>query len=221
MSEGGVVSPRDIIRLNALALKITHGPDCELNTLPRFASFGGVSFREPDIAHEIFLDECDRMFSGDDATYTAVQAWVMSHPADELLDEYLTKPEKLLKTIDRWIREKFQNETFNQLARVVFYVRYGCDPETHEFPYYEIDENADVGEDRIGHDKSWALNHYLESAALGIADAAALRSTSAQLAAMIERAYLVRGMPLKDNEKRLTGQYYKTLDEIRKKTFEK
>lgn len=54
-SKGGHVSPEDVILLNALGLKITNSYECDLSTLPRFASLCGVQFREPSVGQEIFI----------------------------------------------------------------------------------------------------------------------------------------------------------------------
>lgn len=219
MSEGGIVQPEDVIRLNALGLMISNSKDCELCTLPRFAELCGVMFRQPDIEHEMFLDEIDRMFSHDDATFIAIQGWVMSSKADELKEEYILKPKKLLKVITNWLKN-FKTETFNQLQRVVFYVRFGCDPLTNEFPIFMIDDKS-ISEQSIGTQNSWALSNYLHATSIGIESVAALRATSEKLSAMIERAYIVRGIPLPDKEKEATKNYYVTLNAIREKAFNK
>lgn len=65
------------------------------------------------------------------------------------------------------------------------------------------------------------MKNYLEAVSLGIESVAALRATSPQLSAMIERAYIVRSMPLINQEKLATRNYYMTLDRIKKKAFSK
>lgn len=114
-----------------------------------------------------------------------------------------------------------RDTTMDEVERVVLYCKYGCDPTTNEFPLYMIDEHADIGDDKVGDDKSWILKHYLESVSLGIDSVAALRATSPQLSAMIERAYIVRGMPLANQEKLATKNYYMTLERIKRKAFTK
>lgn len=44
IEEGCIVHPSDVVRLNALALKIEKRPDFRLATLPRVALCGGVLF---------------------------------------------------------------------------------------------------------------------------------------------------------------------------------
>lgn len=45
IDEGCVVHPADVVRLNALALKIEKRPDFRFATLPRVALCGGVMFQ--------------------------------------------------------------------------------------------------------------------------------------------------------------------------------
>ena len=44
IEEGCIVHPSDVVRLNALGLKIEKRPDFRLATLPRVALCGGVLF---------------------------------------------------------------------------------------------------------------------------------------------------------------------------------
>ena len=102
------------------------------------------------------------------------------------------------------------------MSCAIEYLKYGYDPNSGEHPVYLTDDKDDEEWDEIGGDRSWVLSRYLESAAVGIPTASALRATSPQLAAMIERAYISRGCELKDREKQLTKDYYMTLESLRK-----
>ena len=59
------MSPSDVIKLNALGLKITDDPTYELATLPRAASLEGVLFKQPTIEQDMFLDDAARVYNGD------------------------------------------------------------------------------------------------------------------------------------------------------------
>lgn len=214
MEEGFVVQPEDVIRLNALGLKITEDPECEMSLLPRVASIEGVQFRQPSVAKDIFLDECYRLLCRDDSTMLGYEAYVLSHDVQE--DE-LKHPVKFAFKVGYWMKKTFKKTTANELRRVVDYCLYGIDETTGEFPVMMIDEGADSDEDKVGGDKSWALYNYLKSASVGIDTVSALRATSPQLSAMIERAYIIRGLPLKKNEKKATAEYYSTLNSIKEK----
>lgn len=218
VAEGGTVSPRDVVRLNALALRITDDPDCEIATLPRLASVGGVQFRQPCVAKDIILDECYRIYGRDDATILAYEAYILSHDVD---DDALKHPIVFAGKVAFWAKIALRGVTPDHLRRVVDYCLYGVDQATGEAPVMVLDERSDTGRDRIGGEFSWALHNYLSAVSVGIDGVAALRATSPQLSAMIERAYAVRGLPLKEDEKKATADYYRTLDEVRRSAFGK
>lgn len=221
--EGGTVHPRDVIRLNALGLRITNNPENRLAVMPRVVCMGELCLREPTIKQDMFLDECNSIFTSDPATYLLVQCWVLAHRNDDINDDLLKTPKKFLKTIKKWVKDDLADFTMNQIDQAVTFVRFGCDPDTNEFPIYMIKriQEEDANERAIGEQKSWVLANYLHSTTLGIDSAAALRATSPQLSAMIERAYIVSGFPMKDNEQAATADYYQTLDYIKKNAFDK
>lgn len=217
--QGGRVSVDDIVRLNALALKITDRPDSDLSVLPRFTSVQGVHFREPTVGQSIFLDEAKRVFPEDEGTLLALIAYVLAHEdvdVKELKHPFVFKTKVLY-----WVMTALKKMTLEQLEQIVCYCLYGCDDTDGEYPFYKVDEMAERDLDRLGSDSSWALRHYLEAVAVGIDSVTALRQTSSQLCAMIERAYVVHKLPLSDTQKRLTADYYRTLDHIRGYAFKK
>lgn len=57
MAEGCVVHPSDVVRLNALGLKLEKLPDFRLAAMPRIAVIGDVVLRQPTIAQDMFLDD--------------------------------------------------------------------------------------------------------------------------------------------------------------------
>lgn len=218
--EGGYVHPSDVVRLNALGLRITEHPECELSTLPRIASYNGVQFRQPTIEQEIFLDDILRRIDVvDEGTRLAITAYVLSHPCRH---KWLFKSNAYVSAVvSLFVKTKLKNMTAEQLRRIVDYCMIGIDPVTGEYPVMMLDDSSEGEDDRIGGDSSWALFNYLRSVSLGIDSVAALRSTSEHLSALIERAYIARGSDLKSEEKRVTAEYYATLDEIRKNAFKK
>lgn len=70
----------DIVRLNALALKVDGARGAfALGVLPRVAFLGDVAFREPTIGSEIWLAAASRLFDVDDAeTFLLVRAFALS-----------------------------------------------------------------------------------------------------------------------------------------------
>ena len=82
IEEGCTIHPSDVIRLNALGLKIEKKPDFTLSALPRIAVVGDVVLRQPTIAQDIFLDDATEILSNDPATILALETYVLSHPDD-------------------------------------------------------------------------------------------------------------------------------------------
>ena len=213
-SNGGKVTVDDIVRLNAIALKITDNPATRLAVLPRFVSVNGVHFREPNVEQSMFLDEARAVFPDDDGTQLAITAYVLAH--DDADIKQLRHPFLFRAKVAAWMLRHMRKCTIEEIEQIVYYCITGCEQTTGEYPPYV---GSGDNEDRIGGPKSWALFDYLESAALGIDSVAALRATSPQLSAMIERAYVVNKTPLSNTANKLTADYYRTLDEIKQRAF--
>lgn len=211
--QGVDVDPEDVVRLNALGLKITEDPDCELAALPRVATIEGVMFRQPSVAKDILLDDMFRLFNKDESTRLCYEAYVLSHEVD---DAVLNHPTLFALKVARWMRKHFKKTQAAHIRRVLDFCLYGVDQTTNEFPAMLYDDK-DKDEDRLGGPKSWALNNYLTACALGIESEVALRALSPQLACMIERAYMLKGAKLSKRDKIATADYFKTLDEIKRR----
>lgn len=212
--EGYEVPVEFIIRLNAIGLKIKYHPECELATLPRIVILEDHVLRQPSVGQEMLIDDVVRMFNEDRDTSVVISAYIICHQDFDIAQ--VEKPKKFINDVRKWLVKEFKKTTIEQLACAIEYLKYGYDPSSGEHPVYLTDDKDDEEWDAIGGDRSWVLSRYLESAAVGIPTASALRATSPQLAAMIERAYISRGCELKDREKQLTKDYYMTLESLRK-----
>lgn len=216
--QGGTVSPRDVIRLNALGLKITDDPNYELATLPRCASLNGILFKQPNIEQDMFLDDAARIYNADNSTILALEAYVLAH--DEVKWKNLRHPKIFAIKVGAWVKVNLGKVTAQQLRRALDFCLYGVDPDSGEMPVLMADEKEKL-KSGIGTDKSWALSKYLHATSIGIDSVSALRATSPQLSAMIERAYMLNKVPLSDDEKEATAEYYMTLDYVKKRAFPK
>ena len=213
MNEGCQVQPQDVIRLNALALKIEKRPDFRLATLPRVALCSGVLFQQPTIAQDIFLDALVDVFSQDEGTVLALEAYVLSHPNDKY-DNPPTFPRLYAFKCVRWIRKHLKNETAEKVRHAIDYVKFGMNPMDGEFPIYMTDETYEKWYGEAG-SLSSAMRDYISACTYGIAPQAALRATSQTLTAMIERAAILNEIKLPDEEKVATAEYYKVLNEVK------
>lgn len=213
--EGGHVAPRDVVWLNALALRITADPSCTLGALPRVCVVEDVLIRQPSIAQDILLDELDALFDHDEGTTLAIEAYVLSHGTVDMP----AHPNMFAVKVQGWLRATFKETTAAELRRAVDYVLYGATPEVDELP--PIPEQNEKDEQKKDNTpRSSSLADFQMASALGIDSHAALSATSEALAAMIETAYLVRHKcPMSKEDTRRAGDYYRALEEVRKRSF--
>lgn len=211
--EGGKVAPRDVVWLNALALRITADPACSLGSLPRVCVVEDVLIRQPSIAQDILLDELDALFEHDEGTTLAIEAYVLSHGTVDMP----AHPNMFAVKVQGWLRATFRETTAAELRRAVDYVLYGATPEVDELPPI-AEQKEEERADMPPHSSS--LADWQMASALGIDSHAALAATSEALAAMIETAYLVsHKCPLSKEDTRRAGDYYRALEEVRKRSF--
>lgn len=213
MSQGGRVSPRDVVRLNALALKITNDPKSSLAVLPRFYEHDTVVFREPTMKQNMLLDRIRNIYPGD-GQMLQLMAYVLAHP--DMEDRELDHPKIYRIKVLMWLAAKLPDITIEKLEQIVAFCVFGIGETDAEYKIYNSDSDDDTS---LGHDESWALSQYLRTVASGIDSAAALRATSEQLTLMLERSFALTGKPLPDKVQTATADYYATLEEIKKKAF--
>lgn len=217
IDEGCSIHPSDVIRLNALGLKIEKKPDFRLSTLPRVALCGNVMFMQPTIEQDMFLDKMFQIYSKDDGTKLALEAYVLSHP-DKDWSKYPTFPRLFAMKCALWIKKHLGKEIATKVRAVIDYCKYGMNPVDGEYPVYVSDETFDKWYYGTG-PKSSSMRLYLQACTYGIAPHAALKATSPQLVAMIERAAMLQDMNISDDEKEMTAQYFATLNEIKKNAY--
>ena len=149
--QGGKVSPSDVIKLNALGLKITDSPEYQLAILPRVASLEGVLFKQPTIEQDMFLDEATRVYNADKATILALEAYVLAH--DDVEWKELRHPKVFAVKVGGWVKANLGKVTADQLRRALDFCLYGVDPDTGEMPVLMADEK-EILKSGIGTDKS-------------------------------------------------------------------
>ena len=226
--EGLRPTPADIIRLNALGLKVDHGVDDNpLYLAPRVAFVADVRLREPTIAHQLYFAELMRFSDTHDAvTRICLYAWLLSF--DEPPAAAPT-PAGVRTVVSDFIERHFRRVTFAQLEMAVNFCLYGFDSaalerptrpqlDTDDVPTADDDALADAWSFEIG------LIHEAEVLVLGITLADARRHTRAQLHAIVHRALQQRyrlaapkgGEVYKGAIKnKYLAEFTATLDEIR------
>lgn len=226
--EGLKPTPADIIRLNAIGLKVDHSAgEVPFYLSRRTATVEGVVLQEPTIGHVLYYQSLkDYGFDlADETTATICHAWVCSFDVDRLPP--VVSAEFVHRAICAFVETYFRRVTFARLKMAVCYVLYGYDSAALEFPApVEEKDDTDRTADDAATDDAWdfaiGIVHHAESLGLGISLADARRHTVAEFSAIctdaVERQHrlafgseAVARAVKNDAEK----QFYATLIEIR------
>lgn len=218
IAEGLTPSPSDIIRLNAMGLKLEairarRSHDCGY-FLPRVALIApDLYLREPTVGHDIWFDTIRRHVDVEDPfTVLAVKCYALTRDADELPDPNV--PTAIKTAIDAFCAE-MKDFTQAQLWAALDYVLHGCDPasgeQAPELPKREAD-----GTRLEDWDECVALGILHEGQALlyGVTKAEMRRMTFRHLTSLIHRVYALHDLTIPDQVARAERDYYATLDEI-------
>lgn len=215
-SEGLDVSPRDVVRLNALGLKVERAARAaEFVAVPRLAFLGDISFREPTIGDEEWLAIAGQSFNLDDCdTETLVLAACLSTPFVELPDPRDRRA--VMKLLKRFRRGPVRRYTCAQLVAALEYAMYGDDASTGELPPPRGEE-PEKGESAFCRQPLW-VGVLRDGIALRLGTAAELRAlTASQLHALVQYACELKadGRSKEAARSSALGDYLRTLDEVR------
>lgn len=158
-----------------------------------------------------------QIFADDDGTKLALEAYVLAH-SDEDWSKIPRFPRLFACKCAGWIKAKLGKETATKIRSALDYCNSGCNPIDGEYPVYVADETWDKWYYDAG-PLSHSLRQYATACACGIAPYAALKATSPRLAAMIERAYLLKDRNISDDEKTATAEYFATLAQIKERAY--
>lgn len=138
--------------MNALALKYEcakkHHVLDDMYTLPRFCALSEeLSFSEPLIGHEIWIDEISRYIDiHENDTLVVVLAYAYSHKIEELPDSW--NQELVKSEVEKFAAEKLSGYSYRQIFTALDYVRNGCNSLVGEYvkPTESKDESEEVDE---------------------------------------------------------------------------
>jgi hypothetical protein len=208
-SEGTPLTPREIVRLNALGLAMERGERESLAfALPRVAFLGNIVLREPTLGHEIGLDDSRRFADFDDPdTSLAMHALAFSiHDPDRL--------PKLGRISIFCAMRRFQRRvkayTRRQIAAACRWVTEGRDERYGErAPQRKTEEPMDES-------YSVPVGVMLDGLAIatGISVGDARHLTMAQLYRVEDAAMKLRGSGGDVGNEQAKGDFYATLDEL-------
>lgn len=212
--KGVVLTPREIVRLNALGVKAERHPDASsFHSLPRCAFLGDLVFTEPTIGHQLWLDNATRVYAeDDDTTMFLLRAYALSTP-QESLPEW-TDQKAVSKAVKSFAREALSNFTLRQVIDCLNYCTTGSDASDLEFP---PDSEPDGGFPDEPYSSAAGVLHEAQALKLGLSTADASRMTQSELQSVIQRRYELDGIEVdKSIKRRAIGDYYATLEEIKR-----
>ena len=215
-AEGLHISPRDIVRLNALGLRVERASRAaEFVAVPRLAFLGDVSFREPTIGDEEWLAVAGQSYNLDNPeTETLVVAACLSTRYADLPDPRdVPAVGRLLK---RFRRGSIRRYTRAQLAAALEYALYGNDATAGESAPPREDRPSE-SEDEREPMPQWA-GVLRDGIALRLGTLAELKQlTTSQLYALVQYTIECKhGGKLGDAAKSTPlGDYMRTLESIR------
>lgn len=189
---------KDIIRLNALALKYerakSRNADNSIYLLPRVAYIDSKHFfRQPSIGHEIWFDKVSQVADYGYQTTFALHAYALSRECDQLCDPY--DRERLIEEVRKFL-ESVKHSTEDQIFAALNYVQNGLYSDSCEYPAYaKAKEDEDAGEVEDWREcVAIGVLHEAQSILYGVTAAEAMKMTRAELDSVIHRAYAAQGL---------------------------
>ena len=203
--EGVEVTDRDIIRMNAFALKIERSAYCaEWSAMPRVAFIGDVAIREPTIGHELWIREAGRRFDLSNPE-TAMLVWPNPYA-------------RFLETRMRWFaRRRLGKATMSQLSAALGYAIEGNVSTDGEDSPAKPGRSAGTEAER--RETSIALGVLHDGIEYHIGSPSELRGmTRSEVAAIVALIRIRKGETTIDAVKSdAKGGYFAVLDEIRER----
>lgn len=226
-AQGVKFTPADIVRLNALSVRVRLSADAAREIhLPRLAFLPRVSWlhsppvlREPTIAHDLWLEQMARWVDcSDNRVFAFVNAYALSRRAEKLPDcDY---PEKVVKTVFKYAARHLSGYTYEQLSAAVDYALFGADWTAGEMPPARSMGSADNTHIERGTESTTlGLLVDMKMLRLPISLDEAKSMTASELAAAIDRTLQLDGKLDRERARtRALGDYVRAREEIRNRS---
>ena len=223
-ADGSDVPPREVVRLNALGLRVERGPEsAEMFAAPRVAFVGDVVIREPSLGTEMWMRQVLDTFDGDDEqTYFALRVLSCVVPWRELPDP--TDQKAVRKAIKATLK-RLSDATLRQLDNALEWCIGGNLPETGEKPPPRREEDGAGASDADEMPERFSpeFGLFYRGMAVRIGTAADMKDmTMSAMLAVCDRAETIAatsalsgGPDRKAEKNKATGDYYRALDAVR------
>lgn len=217
-AEGLTPSDEDVIRLHALAARISDGPETTAYNAPRFAVAGGVVFWEPTMAAQYWYAYAQR-YADDEPTEDWLFAFACAHGRERGYLDGLRDPEEIQCALGNFIASV--TATKAEVENAVYYAAVGQEvkPEKTELAKRrERDTTPDERERR----NFAVLEETLAqaAAATGLTFDDLMCQTPSRLCGMIYAAHVQAGMKLAKTSAKAHADYLATLNAVTKRLRE-
>ena len=218
-AEGLNPSDEDVIRLHALALKITDGPETTAYNLPRFAVAGGVVFWEPTVAALYWYNYAKR-YADDQAVEDWLFAFACAHGRERGFLDGLRDPEEIQCALGVFLHSC--TATKAEVDNAVYYASVGIKevkPEKTEIA--KAREKKETPDERERKNFA-AIEEKLTAAAAatGLTFDDLMCQTPSRLRSMIYAAHVQAGMKMTKTSASAHADYLATLNAIAKRLRE-
>lgn len=209
-AEGLTPSDEDVIRLHALALKISDGPETTAYNAPRFAVAGGYVFWEPTMA-ALFWYAYAKRYADDEATEDWLFAFACANGRKRGFLEGLHDPEEIQCALGHFIGGCTATKT--EVVNAVYYASVGIEEVKPEKTDMAKEREKKTTPDERERRNFAALEERLAeaAAATGLTFDDLMTQTPSRLRGMIYAAHVQAGMELTKTSSKAHADYLATL----------
>lgn len=213
-AEGLTPTDEDVIRLHALALKISNGGETTAFNAPRWATAGGVVFWEPTMAARFWYGYAKR-YADDSETEDWLFAFACAHGRDKGYLEKLRDPDEIERALGVFVASV--TATKEEVERAVYFAAVGIEEveaektELAKQRERESEKHADREQRNFA-----ALEEILANAAAatGLTFDDIMVQTTSRLRGMIYAAHVQAGMTMTKTGAKAHADYLATLSAI-------
>jgi len=214
-AEGLTPTDEDVIRLHALAARISDGPETTAYNAPRFAVAGGVVFWEPTMAAHFWYGYA-KQYADDTPTEDWLFAFACAHGRERGYLDGLRDPREIERALGRFIASVAATKA--EVENAVYYAAVGQEviPEKTELAKQREKEETPDERER-GNFAALEQRLAEAAAATGLTFDDLMTQTPSRLRGMIYAAHVQAGMELTKTSAKAHADYLATLDAIAKR----
>lgn len=213
-AEGLTPSDEDVIRLHALAARISDGPETTAYNAPRFAVAGGVVFWEPTMA-AFFWYAYAKRYADDVPTADWLFAFACAHGRERGYLDGLRDPEEIQCALGCFLAK--MTATKAEVDNAVYYAAVGLDNVEAEPTGIEKEreKNETPTERELRNYRKLEKRLSEAAAATGFSLDDLMAQTPSRLQGYIDAAHVQAGMEMSKTSAQANAEYLATLHAIR------